>query len=289
MPLVSKCQPAMTAFKQPMMFSNMGLMRSFLAAQQTVNTESQSLGSFAIKITKNKEVTESDLLNQGLEKARAAKNPVCFYPVAHRPAHACRWSAVKKDMNYSMWKLNAVCTVIRGKSLIDARSTLAAVDKKGAKFVLELLDKLEAQGVKSGRNPEQMYIRTVTVGGGVLFSAPDIKGRGRCGTIRKPKCSMRIMLEEKSAADFYKLMLKGETPVGLSSMFRRMIYQNKGDYEHVRSSTHMLTSNGRRYRRVQFRRLIQTVQKEYRSRGIYMREQKIERNMLEKVAAKFAS
>jgi len=69
-----------------------------------------------------------------------------------------------------------------------------------------------------------MYVRIVTVGGGVLFRAPDIKGRGRCGTIRVPKCSMRIVLEEKNAVDFYKLMLKGETPVGLASMFRRMMY-----------------------------------------------------------------
>lgn len=49
----------------------------------------------------------------------------------------------------------------------------------------------------------------------------------------------------------------------------------------------MLTSKGRRYRRVQFRRLIQVVQKEYRARGVHMREQKIERNLLEKVGAAF--
>lgn len=68
-----------------------------------------------------------------------------------------------------------------------------------------------------------------------------------------------------------------------------MIYQNKGDFEHVKAASHMLTSNGRRYRRVQFRRLIQLVQKEYRRRGIHMREHKIERNLLEKIGAAFAS
>ena len=48
----------------------------------------------------------------------------------------------------------------------------------------------------------------------------------------------------------------------------------------------MLTSEGRRYRRVQFKRLVQLCQKEYRKRGVYMRESKIERNMLQKVVAR---
>ena len=51
----------------------------------------------------------------------------------------------------------------------------------------------------------------------------------------------------------------------------------------------MLTSNGRRYRRVQFKRLVQSVKKEYLKRGINMREHKIERNLLEKVGARFVA
>ena len=69
-----------------------------------------------------------------------------------------------------------------------------------------------------------MWVKTVTVGSGVLFKAPDIKGRGRCGVIRKPKCSMRIVLEEKTTTDFYAMMLKGETPPALGSIYRQMIY-----------------------------------------------------------------
>ena len=274
------------------MFSNMGLMRSFNAAQQTVDIEAsknQFPMPIAIKVTKQREVTMHDLLEEGIEKARAAAKPVCFYPAAHKPEHNPRWSGVKKDMMYSMHKLNAVCAVVRGQSLVDAKARLAIVDKKGAKFVLELLNQLEEKGVKQERNPEQMYVRTVTVGSGYVYTAPDIKGRGRCGMIRKPKCSMRIVLEERSATDLYKLMLKGETPIGLAALFRRMAYQNKADYEHVRSMSHMLTSNGRRYRRVQFSRLVQVVQKEYRQRGVRMRQQKIERNLLEKLAARFAN
>ena len=69
-----------------------------------------------------------------------------------------------------------------------------------------------------------MWVKTVTVGSGVVFKAPDIKGRGRCGVIRKPKCNMRIVLEEKTPAEFYALMLKGHTPPGLANIYRQMIY-----------------------------------------------------------------
>ena len=127
-------------------------------------------------------------------------------------------------MHYSKWKLNCVAHVIKGKSLIDAKALLATLDKKGAKFMEQLIEELEEQGVRRGRNPEQMFIRTITVGGSIMLKKPDIKGRGRTGVIRKPLCSMRMVLEEKNPAEFYKMMLKGETPVGLAALFRRMVY-----------------------------------------------------------------
>lgn len=111
-------------------------------------------------------------------------------------------------MHYSRWKLNAAAQLIRGgKSLIDAKNALANADKKGAKFIEELLKEAEELGIKKGRNPEQMFVKTITVGSTILFRKPDIKGRGKTGVIKVPVCSMRLTLEEKTAADFYKLTL----------------------------------------------------------------------------------
>ena len=104
-----------------------------------------------------------------------------------------------------------------------------------------------------------MFVKTVTVGGKIMVKMPDIKSRGRCGTIRKPLSSMRIVMEERGAADFYRMMLKGETPHGMSALFRRIYYQNKADFEHVKASSYMLSAKGRRYRRVQFQRLVQSI------------------------------
>lgn len=127
-------------------------------------------------------------------------------------------------MRYSKWKLNAVAACIRGKSLFDAKRILAGVDKKGARFVRSLLDELEESGISRGRTPELMYVRTITVGGSILQKLPDIKGRGRCGVIRIPSCSMRMVLEEKHPAEFYKMIVKGETPSGLAAILRRTVY-----------------------------------------------------------------
>ncbi len=52
-----------------------------------------------------------------------------------------------------------------------------------------------------------MFVKNITVGSSILFRKPDIKGRGRTGVIKVPVCSMRITLEEKSPAEFYKLTL----------------------------------------------------------------------------------
>ena len=89
-------------------------------------------------------------------------------------------------MHYSMWKLNTVAAAVRGKSLLDAKASLANSDKKGSKFVEELIDEIKKKGVRRGLKPEQMYVRTATVGGNVMHRKPDIKGRGRNGIIRKP-------------------------------------------------------------------------------------------------------
>ena len=46
-------------------------------------------------------------------------------------------------MHYSMWKLNTVAAAVRGKSLLDAKASLANSDKKGSKFVEELIDEIK--------------------------------------------------------------------------------------------------------------------------------------------------
>lgn len=63
-----------------------------------------------------------------------------------------------------------------------------------------------------------------------------------------------------------------------------MLYQSQEGYDRVSKLSFMTTSRGRYYRRTQFKRFVQLLQKEYRRRGVTMKKEKIERNLLEKSA-----
>jgi hypothetical protein len=85
------------------------------------------------------------------------------------------------------------------------------------------------------------------------------------------------------------MIVSGKTPPAVGHTMRKMLYQNDADLPTVMSMAHMTTSNGRYYRRVQFRRLVQLVKGEYMSRGIRMHAAKIERNLLEKASREFVA
>jgi hypothetical protein len=76
-----------------------------------------------------------------------------------------------------------------------------------------------------------MFVKTITVGRSYGQKKIDIKGRGKMGMIRAPKCSIRVVVEEISAADMFKLMMKGKAPPGMGEVFRTMLYQNDATFE----------------------------------------------------------
>lgn len=78
-----------------------------------------------------------------------------------------------------------------------------------------------------------MWIKTFICGKALWFKKIDIKGRGKMGIIRVPKSSMKIVLEEKGPIEYYKHLLKGETPAGLSDTFRQMLSHSDADFNKV--------------------------------------------------------
>jgi hypothetical protein len=49
-----------------------------------------------------------------------------------------------------------------------------------------------------------MFVKEVICGKAYLHKKIEFKGRGRVGKRRVPKCSMKLVLEEKPLADFYR-------------------------------------------------------------------------------------
>ena len=137
------------------------------------------------------------------------------------------------------------------------------MNKKGGEIVKNCLGNALRSGIREGYSEERMFVKTITVGKSYSHKKIDIKGRGRHGMIHVPRCNIRIVMEERSLVDFFKMMLKGDSTPGLGMFFRKMLYQNSADFEHVKSLNHLTTSAGRRYRRVQFKRLVTLIQKEY--------------------------
>jgi ribosomal protein L22 len=206
-----------------------------------------------------------------------------MYPTEANPT----WTARKNDMKYSGWKLMAVAKAIQGKHLLEALAAVNASDKKGADIIKATLMAARKNGERKGFNEERMFVQRAIVHKKFSHKKMDIKGRGRTGLIQVPKCDLVVTLEEKQPADYYKMVMKGETPQGVASTIRKMMYQNNADLATVQAMSHLTTSEGRYYRRTQFKRLVQMVKSEYQARGISMKEDKIERNLLEKATGEF--
>jgi hypothetical protein len=55
------------------------------------------------------------------------------------------------------------------------------------------------------------------------------------------------------------MMMTGKCPPSVGHIFRKMLYQNEADFEKVKELSHLTTSKGRYYRKVQFDRMVQMI------------------------------
>mmetsp|Transcript_28550 Transcript_28550/g.20634 ORF Transcript_28550/g.20634 Transcript_28550/m.20634 type:complete len:98 (+) Transcript_28550:306-599(+) len=96
----------------------------------------------------------------------------------------------------------AVAELIKKRHFTDALRLVEGSDKKGADIIRNVLIAAKINGINQGYDPERFFVQRVTVGKGLSHKKIDIKGRGRHGTIKVPKSSVCITLEEKSMKDY---------------------------------------------------------------------------------------
>ena len=92
------------------------------------------------------------------------------------------------------------------------------------------MNQARRNGVHQGLVEERLFIKTIVCGKGILLKKIDIKGRGRSGVIKVPKCSLRVTLEEKSASDFYLMMLQGKAPNVFANVMKASLFQSDADF-----------------------------------------------------------
>jgi len=207
---------------QTIMMMQSSLLR--FSTSQHVNTTSERVPMPTITINKRQELSEAELLKQNLESSKVTEFPECYFPDAYEKPENRIAKARKNNIRYSAHKLAAVANCIHGKHVGDALVTLGNIDKKGADVIHSVVRAARHNGMKQGMSEERMFIKYAIVGKGLMHKKMDIKGRGKHGIIRVPKSSFRIEVEEKSAADFYKMCLKGEAPPAVGHIFRRILY-----------------------------------------------------------------
>jgi len=108
-------------------------------------------------------------------------------------------------------------------------------------------------------------VKSIICGKSISHKKLDIKGRSRVGERKVPKCTVKLLLEEKPLEEFYKLLLLGKCPPALATQMKTMMVQSDADFERIQKLSFMTTSEGRYYRRTQFKRLVHKVEKEYRA------------------------
>jgi len=173
-------------------------------ARQMLSHQRMSV-SFAVKASAPK--SDSDFLAEKLSKIQAT--PACYIP-ANEPKQPANptFIARKTNIAYSSHKLAACAAMVKGMNLYDALAVIERTNKKGGPLVKSVLEAARVNASKQAHSlPDRLWVKTITVGRAQGPKTLDIKGRGKQGIIRAPKSSMRLIVEEKSAQDMYKLVL----------------------------------------------------------------------------------
>jgi len=139
--------------------------------------------------------------------------------------------------------------IARKKHIYDALSLISGIAKKGGKIVKSVLEAARVNGIKKGYAEERMFVKEIVLGKALGPRKIDIRARGKFGMIHAPRSTVTVILEERSPADFYKMVVTGNCPPTLGHTFRKMLYQNDADFERVKALSHMTTSRGRYYRK----------------------------------------
>ena len=138
---------------------------------------------------------------------------------------------------------------VRKKHIYDALSIIANNEKKGGPIIKSVLEAARVNAVKKGMAEERLFVKEVVIGKKLGAKKIDIRARGKFGMIHAPISSVRVVLEEKTPEEFYKMMISGNCPSSVGYVFKKMLYQSDADFDQVKDLSYMTTSAGRFYRR----------------------------------------
>jgi hypothetical protein len=84
-----------------------------------------------------------------------------------------------------------------------------------------------------GLHEQRLFVKSIICGKSISHKKLDIKGRSRVGERKVPKCTVKLVLEEKPLEEFYKLLLIGKCPPALATQMKTMMVQSDADFERI--------------------------------------------------------
>jgi len=177
--------------------------------------QSRSFATVSFQVKASKVQSDAEILADKLSKIEAT--PACYIPANEPKAEPnATFIARKTNIGYSSHKLAACANLVRGLNMYDALAVIERTNKKGGPLVKSVLEAARVNASKQAHAlPDRLWVKTITVGRAQGPKTLDIKGRGKQGIIRAPKSSIRLVVEEKSASEMYKLVLQGKTPAAI--------------------------------------------------------------------------
>lgn len=150
----------------------------------------------------------------------AINHPVCTFPNRIEKEVPRRVIARKEDIRYSTYKLNACAMIVRKKHIYDALTLIGNVNKKGGKLIKSVLEAARFNAKNKGMSDERLYVKEIVLGRKLGPKKLDIRARGKFGIIHSTISSITVILEEKSPAEFFKMMITGNCPPTIGYIFK---------------------------------------------------------------------
>lgn len=105
--------------------------------------------------------------------------------------------AILKNYRQSPRKVRLIADLVRGKSTVDALTTLQFVDKRASGPFAKVIQSAVANAKDQGKNIEKLFIKAVRVDKGTVLKRSMPRARGSASRINKRNSHISVELGEK--------------------------------------------------------------------------------------------
>ncbi len=174
-----------------------------------------------------------------------------------------------KVFGYSAYKLNNACKLVRNKSLYNALDYVNSNNSKGTQKIKETLtgfiknlDKEKKSREENGivKDIDNHYtewrVAEAYVGKKKGMVIPHQRAKGRMVTITKQKARLNLVLKRVDGVDAMEKVAIGKADASFAFNVRQFLFVKNATLSELRSMSFITTSKGRKYRNMQFNRMV---------------------------------